>query len=355
MRRMWWNKNARLCERASYNCVDLTGYLHYPNDIVEQILFSMEEGCTRNQIDKALRRGTRQEIIHELMSMRTKPDVGSFTQKLSELIKNTPGKDIREDIKSLELLLPDDKVHGWSSASSRITLHEIQKHTEEEPEITALFLYFLAADRLVSSKTAVDYNKELDIVINSFFTGGAVDENEGIPPRTDYMELLSLYYAVSGTEPEHAVKACGRTAAALGFSPRRTYHLMLETASMILMFQKGITAGCSFLRNNKLPARYEISQIGLQKKIHAAFCPEPPFLLETCTAICHHPEKLSEVLFSEHPDRILILACQIFAEAIAYTEGIWKDITIPMGTQQYINEILSYCREEVTKNVWNYK
>lgn len=352
---MWWNKNAKLCERASYNCIDLTGYLHYPNDIVEQILFSMEEGCTRNQVDKALRKGGRQETIHELMSMRAIPDVSSFTKKLSEPIRNVSGKDVREDIKSLELLLPDDKTRGWSSVSSHMTLQAIQKHTEEEPEITVLFLYFLAADRLVSSKMA-DYNRELNVVINSFFTGGAGEENKGIrTPGPDYMELLSMYYAASGAGPERAVEACGRTAAALGFSPRRTYHFMLETASLVLMVQKGTTAGCSFLRNHRLPARYGISQVGFPKKIHATLCPEPPFLLETCTAICRHPEKLSEVLFSRQPDRSLVLACQIFAEAVAHTEGIWKDITIPRETQQYVREILSYCRKEVTKNVWDNK
>lgn len=305
MRQMWWNKNAKLCERASYNCIDLTGYLHYPYDIVEQILFSMEENCTRNQIDKALRKDGRQKIIHELMNMRIIPDIDFFTQKLSEPLKNTSGKDIREDIKSLVLLLPDDRAHGWSSVSSRMTLQAIQNHTEVEPEITLLFLYFLAGDRLVSNKAVADYNEELNFVINSFFTSGAGDKNKSITPGPDDVELFSLYYAASGTEPEHSVEVCGRTAAALGLSPRRTYHFMLETASMILMMQKGITAGCSYLKNNRLPARYEISQVGLQKKIHADLCPEPPLLLETCTAICHHPEKLSETLFLRHPDHIM--------------------------------------------------
>lgn len=352
---MLWNKNTKLCERASYNCVNLTGYLHYPNDIVEQILIAMEEGCTRNQVDKALRKNNRQEILHELVAMRTIPDIDSFTQKLLEPIRNISGKDIREDIKSLELLLPDDKVHGWSSTSSHMTLQAIQKHAEVEPEITSLFLCFLAADRLIADKITADYHGELNVVTDVLFTGEAGDKNQKIPLRPDDVELLALYYAAAGTEPEHAVKVCGRTAAALGCSPRRTYHLMLETASMILMLQKGIIAGCSYLRSNKLPPRYEISQVGLRKKIHAALCPDPPFLLETCAAVCRHPEKLSETLFLENPDRILILACQIFAEAVAHTEGIWKDIMIPRETKQYLNELLSYCQEEVIKNVWNHK
>lgn len=345
---------ARLSERASYNCIDLTGYLHYPNDVVEQIIIAMEEGCTRNQVNQALHRGSRQEIIRELMDIRAVPDVGFFTQKLSEAIKNTDGKDIRETIKSLELLLPDDKTHGWSTVKSHISLQEIQKHAEEEPEITLLFLHFLAADRLISSREAADYSVEFNSVISSFFIGGA--GNEGIClPEPDYMELLSLYYAVSGTEPGHAVEACGRTAAALRFSPRRTYHFMLETAAMAVMAQKGVTAGCAFLENNKLPARYEIRQIGLQKKIHATLLQDPPFLLDACTAICRRPENLSESLFIKCPDRIMVLACQIFAEAVTHTPGIWKDISIPRETQQYINEIMSYCRKEVTENVRNYK
>lgn len=351
---MWWNKKEKLSERASYNCIDLTGYFHYPSDVVEQILIAMEEGCTRTQINQVLHKSDRREIISELINIQMVPDVNSFTQKLSESLKSVYRIDIRENIKSLELLIPDDKAHGWSSIKSHITLQEIQKHAEEEPEITILFLHFLVADCLISDTRIVEYSGELNRIIDTFVIDGIKKENACLL-SSSCMELLAFYYAVSGTTPGHAIESCGRTAAALGFSPRRTYHFMLETAALLVMVQMGITAGCTFLENNKLPARYEIRQIGIRRKLHAVLYQEPPFLLETCTVICRHPESLSETLFSKNPDRITVLACQIFAEAVMHTQGLWKDITISKEVQQYVKEILSYCRKEVTKNAQNYK
>lgn len=351
---MWWNKNARLSERASYNCIDLTGYFHYPTNVMEKILIAMEEGCTRHQIDTALQKSGRREIINELSNIRTFPDVESFTKRISEPLKKMRGMDIREDIKLLDFILPEDKPHDWSSSKSHITLQTIESHMEEEdPEITIQFLHFLVADRLIAGKK-IDYRREMNSVMGSFFTDSTPENETLCLPDIKQMELLAMYYAVSGMRAEEAVNICGRTAAALGFLPRQTYHMMLETATLILMSQGGITAGCAYLEQNKLPARYEIMHVGYQKKLHAVLCQEPPLLLEVCTTICRRAGKLSEVLFSRNPERVTILACQIFAETVSHTAGVWSDITVPKDTKQYMNEILSYFRKEVVKNVRNY-
>lgn len=351
---MWWNKESRLNERASYNCIDLSGYLNYPGDVAEHILIAMEGGCTRHQINKALDGSSRREVIDGLIAIRTVPDVESFMKTLTRPLKNVCGSDIRENIKSLGLLLPDEKAHGWCSVKSHVTLQLIQRQAEEEPEITSLFLCFLVADWLIADKGTFNYAKELHGVIESFFDDGTETEHLCIPVA-DYMEVLAFYYAVSGINPGNAVELCGRTAATLGFPPRRTYHFMLETAALIMMRQKGITAGMSFLKKNHLPAQYEISQVGIRKKLHATLCQEPPLLLETCSDICRRQKNMPEVLFSNKPDRILVLACQIFMEAVTHTPGIWRNIAVSRETQQYISEILSYCNKEVIKNVWNFK
>lgn len=349
------NKNTSLSVRASYNCIDLTGYFHYPADMVEKILIAMEEGCTRHQIDMALHKNGHKEIMNELINIQTVPDVDSFVKKLSGSIKKSSGMDIRENIKLLELILPKDKPHGWSTQNSHITLHTIEKYMrEEEPEITIQFLHFLAADCLIAGKIT-DYRTELRCMVNSFFTGSSLENEKLYLPNFRQMELIALYYAVSGMEAEEALSICGKTAAALGFLPRQTYHVMLETATLFLMYQEGITSGCAFFEKNKLPVKYEIMRIGLWKKLHAILCQEDPLLLEECIAICRRAGKLSEALFSGSHEHTTILACQLFTEAVSRTAGIWSDITVPKDMQQYLNELLSYCRKEAVKNVWNHK
>lgn len=352
---MWCNKNAKLSERASYNCIDLTGYFHYPADVVEKILIAMEEGCTSHQIDTALHKRNHKEVISELTNIRTIPDVDCFTEKLSGSIRKMRGMDIRESIKLLELILPEDKTHGWSSSKSCITLQAIERHMEEkELEVTIQFLHFLVADYLITERN-MNYGGVLNNVVDFFFLGRGPENERTYLPDLKQMELLAMYYAFSGAEALEAVNICGKTAASLGFLPRQTYHVMLETAALILMNQEGITAGCAFLEKNKLPARYEFVQIGIRKKPYAVLCQETPLLLETCVAICRQAGKLSEALFSESLEHTTVLACQIFAEAVSRTTGIWNDIIVPADTKQYMNELLSYCRKEVTKNIGNFK
>lgn len=352
---MWLKKNARLSERASYNCIDLTGYFHYPTDVMEKILIAMEEGCTRHQIDTVLQESGRREIINELTNIRSVPDVEYFTKRISKLLKKSCGLDIRENIKLLEFILPEDNPHGWSTSKSHITLQTIERHLEEEElEVSIQFLHFLVADRLIA-RGKIDYFKELNSIAGSFFTDSRFENKTLCLPNIKQMELLAMYYAVSGMRAEEAVNLCGKTAAAIGFLPRQTYHMMLETATLILMNQVGITAGYTYLVQNKLPARYEIMQIGFQKKPHAVLCQEPPLLLEVCTPICCHAGRLSEALFSMNPEHATILACQIFAETVSHTAGIWSDITVPKDKKQYMDEVLSYFRKEVVENVRNYK
>lgn len=349
---MIFSTKSQLNERAAYNCVDLTGYLHYPKKILTEILYAMENGCSKRQVDLVLKKYKGEDAVLALRNIAGTPDVEFYTEILAGA-PHSPVKDaLRDEIKILELLLPvSSMTHTWGVANSGFTLQFIQNYIDKaELDISNQIIHLVAADRYSRNNQRFTFKKEIQDAWAEVY-GDIQTEDKNILPNSEDMEMLAHFFAICNVKSQSPVSICGHAAKDLGFSPRQTYRFMLETASFMMAIRNGIAAGNIFLQKNILLSRYEFTESGIiRKKLHASLCQEPRLLIEKIIQIYKNGEKkaLDELMLNK-PGRNQLLVYQMFSEAIYDSSGILKTLEIPLETQRYASEILSFFRKESTE------
>lgn len=301
-----------LMERAAYNSIDISEYQIYPEDMIRQILYALENGCSRKQIANALQKNSRASLPKAIKAMIGVPDTKSYLEKLVAN-KKYQTMDLKEDIKALILLLPSDEhAHKWKSQLSGFTKEVLEAYVKEtEPIVSRLFLYLLAVDLWIEIQVAGRYMECVTHVRQAMM--GNRNESEINQPSFEEAEVIADYIAVFGLDVKTAVFLCGRMACELQYTPRQVYRLMYAAALIAEAGKNGIAASVKFVNMNKIPAIYKITETGIfRKKMYASICKEESLTTDWSLLNCQKgKEQALTKLYHGLPNRNQILIQQI--------------------------------------------
>jgi len=344
------NAQSKINVRASYNDIELIDYIGYPVKTQREILYALEKGCTKEQVDHVLRAYSVSSFSTAIEKVIGIPDVESYTKILEQGLNSVPLPDLRDTMKEWELLLPlDTGGHSWNSSQKGLTIENIKRNIEEtDVTISDTFVFLTALDHFIKANGETNI---LSSVCNIWEkVSGEVIEYDSINEVFTFekAEVIAQYFAICGKNPKDSIRLCGIAMKEFSFSTRQTYHLMLETATLIVAIQSGILAGYNFFSTHKLSTRYEICEVGIwNKKISAT--PIADQLLITAQILDmakRGKECWMQQLLKNNPSRSLLLIKQIFSEAVLHVNGLNDLLQIPYSVKQYIKEISFFIRKE---------